>query len=519
MHDESELTRQKTEEDLAQSADDVSTGSDTTADDRRSTDGVAVLNFTAGEPADPHNWSAAKKFYVVIVGGLMSINSTMGSSIASNEISALRSVFHFPDGPQAILPATTYLVGFVLGPLVFAPLSEQYGRRPILISTLCLYIIFSMACALAPNWAAFLIFRFLSGTFASPPLSVSGGSIADVYDDKVQRGKANVYWSTATLLGPLAGPVIAGYTYPYSWKWGFWVCMILSGVCLVALVIQDETLATKILRDRAAKLNKDKTGVEYVAPADQDRPGLFIVLKITTTRPLILLCTEMLVALTCVYMAFVYAVFYMLLEIFPDIFQGIYGFTSGESGLAFVMMFAGSVITLPISHLYDKYSVGLVRRHPTKQAEYRRLPLACVGGPMFVISLMWLGWTSRASIPWIVPLLSMIFYGVAYQMIFMAMVNYVADAYGIFASSALAACAAARSVAGAIIPLAVSSMVDSLGIAWSCSVLAFISLALSFVPFGFIIWGERIRAGSKFSNKLQSEPHPELELTRSVSMV
>lgn len=95
----------------------------------------------------------------------------------------------------------------------------------------------------------------------------------------------------------------------------------------------------------------------------------------------------------------------------------------------------------------------------------------------------------------------------------------VADAYGIFASSALAACAAARSIAGAVIPLAVDSMIDTLGIAWSCSLLAFISLALSFVPVGFIIWGERIRAGSNFSKRLQDQSHPELELTRSMSMV
>lgn len=260
----------------------------------------------------------------------------------------------------------------------------------------------------------------------------------------------------------------------------------------------------------------------------------------------------MLVALTCVYMAFVYAVFYMLLVIFPDIFEGIYGFSAGESGLAFIMMFTGSIITVVAQNIYDRYSPALVRRHPTKQAEYLRLPPACVGGPLFVVSLFWLGWTAKISVPWIVPLLSMIPYGVAYQMIFMSMINCkfqqanpprrktkaqmkcgehtmltfgffcrrldVADAYGIYASSALAACAAARSVAGAVIPLAVASMVETLGIAWSCSLLAFISLGLSFVPLGFIIWGEKIRAGSKFSSRLQTEPHPELELTRSLSM-
>lgn len=219
-----------------------------------------------------------KKIYVVVVGTLLSINSTMGSSVASNEIPALQKVFDVPDGSQTTLPASMFLVGFVFGPLVFAPLSEQYGRRTILISTLFLYMIFSMATALAPNWPAFLVFRLLSGMFASPPMSVTGGSLADVFPEKIERGQANLIWSTGTLVGPLAGPVISGYAYSSSWTWAFWACMILSGICFVALVLQPETLATKLLRDRAAQLNKEKGGDRYMAPADQDRPGVLAVL-------------------------------------------------------------------------------------------------------------------------------------------------------------------------------------------------------------------------------------------------
>lgn len=202
----------------------------------------------------------------------------MGSSIASNEIPALRAMFHFPDGPQNVLPATTYLLGFVLGPLVFAPLSEQYGRRPVLVATLAAYLVFTMASALAPRWPAFLVFRFLSGTFASTPMSVTGGSIADVYADKGARGQANVLWSTATLVGPLAGPVLAGYTAAASWRWPFWTCMAFSAVCLGALLAQPETLANKILRDRAARLNREKGSDCYVAPGDQERLGLLATL-------------------------------------------------------------------------------------------------------------------------------------------------------------------------------------------------------------------------------------------------
>lgn len=60
-----------------------------------------------------------------------------------------------------------------------------------------------------------------------------------------------------------------------------------------------------------------------------------------------------------------------------------------------------------------------------------------------------------------------------------------------------------RSVAGTLLPLAIEDMVDGLGIAWSCTVLAGVSAGLALVPFGFIAYGEKIRAASRFSAALK----------------
>lgn len=61
MHHEDELSRQKTEEDLAHPEDDVSTGSETSTVDQSSTNNVAIVNFQPGEAADPHNWSMVRE--------------------------------------------------------------------------------------------------------------------------------------------------------------------------------------------------------------------------------------------------------------------------------------------------------------------------------------------------------------------------------------------------------------------------------------------------------------------------
>jgi len=83
-----------------------------------------------------------------------------------------------------------YIFGYILGPLLFGPLSETYGRKPVMMLTFLLFTIFTMACALAPNFPALLIFRFLTGVNASSPISVTGGIYADIYNDPVTRGRA-----------------------------------------------------------------------------------------------------------------------------------------------------------------------------------------------------------------------------------------------------------------------------------------------------------------------------------------
>lgn len=80
-----------------------------------------------------------------------------------------------------------------------------------------------------------------------------------------------------------------------------------------------------------------------------------------------------------------------------------------------------------------------------------------------------------------------------------------------------------RSIAGALIPLATDKMLDSLGIAWSCTVLALITAVLAIVPFLFIANGEKIRAASHFSRSLKPQSGSSIEggaeLARSLSAV
>jgi MFS family permease len=84
---------------------------------------------------------------------------------------------------------------FPKGPIVWAPLSEEYGRKYITIINFILFTLFTMSCALAPTWKTFLVFRLLSGAFGSSVVSIAPGILSDVYHDPGSRG-----WSIAIFM-------------------------------------------------------------------------------------------------------------------------------------------------------------------------------------------------------------------------------------------------------------------------------------------------------------------------------
>jgi hypothetical protein len=122
----------------------------------------------------------------------------------------------------------------------------------------------------------------------------------------------------------------------------------------------------------------------------------------------------------------------------------------------------------------------------TRKEESRRLPLACLGGPLYVVALFWLGWTSRPEIPFYIPMLAGIPFGMDFLLIFMALLNYLTDAYEIFAASSMATASCCRSLAGTVLPFAATPMYIRLGVAWASSLLGFLSLGMCVIPFMFL---------------------------------
>lgn len=138
----------------------------------------------------------------------------------------LAAEFGVTNRTVASMTVSLYVLGFALGPLVLAPLSEVYGRQGIYLACHVVFIAFICGCAFSTNVDMFLAFRFIAGCAASGPMSVGGGTIADLTTPQ-ERGKAMAGFTTGPLLGPVLGPIIGGYVSQYAgWRWTFRIILI-----------------------------------------------------------------------------------------------------------------------------------------------------------------------------------------------------------------------------------------------------------------------------------------------------
>ncbi|KAK6216044.1 hypothetical protein LQW54_003818 [Pestalotiopsis sp. IQ-011] len=108
----------------------------------------------------------------------------------------------------ATFVVSAFVLGFAIGPLVLAPMSELYGRTKVYHTSNCLFVVFTIACALSSSMGMLIAFRFLSGCAGATVVTCGSGRIVDLMAPE-KRGTSMALWSVGPLLGPIIGPVPA----------------------------------------------------------------------------------------------------------------------------------------------------------------------------------------------------------------------------------------------------------------------------------------------------------------------
>lgn len=200
------------------------------------------------DPAMPLNFPSKRKWLLMSLIAWITFLSPFASSIFSSGVPEMDIEFDNTDSILSALTVSIMVLGFAVGPLFLSPLSEIYGRRPILLGANVFLCVWQLACALAPNINTLIAFRFFAGVGGSGCLSIGGGVISDLFP-REETGVASALFALGPLvsnlkseykrhiviyityprfytnynqLGPVLGPICGGFiAAQVGWRWIF----------------------------------------------------------------------------------------------------------------------------------------------------------------------------------------------------------------------------------------------------------------------------------------------------------
>ncbi|WZH44212.1 major facilitator superfamily domain-containing protein [Fusarium acuminatum] len=423
--------------------------------------GDNFVDFRDDDVENPTNWSLTRKRYITAMVVILSSNGSIASSITAGSTQSIRDEFGISN-VTVQLTTSVFLLGFCAGPLIFAPLSEFYGRRWMLYTTFFLYVCFTYLAAWSPNFEGLLVGRFLAGAFAAGPLAITSGVLVDLWD-RGECGNAMGILICTSWIGPALGTVISGFfQLKKDWHWGMYACLWLGSFSMTLMFTIPETHGSTILVQTAKRARQH--GHDVQAEAEVSSPKLLQLYKIALTRPWVLLF-DTICFLCCLYSCVISALQYMLFTIYPLVFRDMRGWNAGVSQLPILGHAIGLVIMF-----------GHTKRRKNKEDMGRdmlpedHMVLAMIGGVGFPISMLWLSWSAH---------------------------NH--DTYGDYAASAVAVNIVARCLSSAGSPLFTTQMFNVMGIGGGGSLIAGVAALLAITPFLFYRYGHIIRSKSKYA--------------------
>ncbi|KAJ4514764.1 hypothetical protein HRR78_002699 [Exophiala dermatitidis] len=481
-----------------------------------------IVEFLPNDPSDPLNWSAFRKcFYTALITiGVFAVTLTSSAYSASAE--QIIAEFHTSSELFA-LGIALYVLGFAVGPPLWAPMGELYGRRRPFIVTHVLMVAFVGATAGCKNIASLLVFRFLAGTFAASPLTNSGGVIADLFSTN-KRGAATCLFAVAPFMGPVLGPIIGGFiTITIGWRWvqGF-CCIFIGVVAIVGTILLPETYGPVLLRRKARQLSRKSKKV-YISTLEKTTGGVeaFAVFSKTMKRPWVLLFREPIVFIASIYvsvllfrevmkpttirdcpdevqLSILYATIYMFLPAFPIIYERGRGWNAGIGSLPFLGIAVGMGLGVTYVITDDQLRYQKLGKSVTPES---RLPPAMVGAVFIPIGMFGFAWTNYPTMHWSASVVLAAPFGFGCVAVFTCILIYLVDSYTIYAASVMAATAMLRSFIGAAFPLFTTQMFTNLGIHWASSIPAFLTAACLPFPFVMYRYGPKIRMKCKYAHE------------------
>ncbi|KAL6896053.1 major facilitator superfamily domain-containing protein [Trichoderma longibrachiatum] len=202
--------------------------------------------------------SSRRKHVIVSVLSFCAFLAPLSSTSILAAVPEVAKTYH-TTGSIVNVSNAAYMALMGISPVVWGPMSQVFGRRPMTLLTTVLFFLLSIATALAPNLASFFIFRALSAFEGTAFILLGASCIGDIYRP-TERATALGWFMSGTLIGPALGPCIGGILVTYtSWRSIFWLQTALAGTgSLGVFFLVPETIHRKRIDDLEGCSRKEK---------------------------------------------------------------------------------------------------------------------------------------------------------------------------------------------------------------------------------------------------------------------
>ncbi|KAI0095748.1 MFS general substrate transporter [Hypoxylon sp. NC0597] len=449
-------------------------------------------------------WPLWKKWLYLCVVFLVQVSMNLNTTLYSNGINGISLEYGISPFALRWGGAGAFLITYSFGCELWAPWSEELGRRIILQSSLFLVNCFAVLVATSPNLAGHVIGRVLGG------LSSAGGSvtlamITDMFEpDDPMFQHATSFIVFSSVFGSIIGPIIGGFVEELlPWRWCVWIQVIFGGfVQLLHFLIVPETRAS-IIMDRVAKEYRKSGKNSHVFGPSENRRIDWVDVGRIWMRPFRMFMTEPIVVALSLLSGFSDALIFMMVQSFGFVYWQ-YGFSPIQVGLCFIPIGLGYMFAYAAFFIFIMRNVSLRSKRPEDeyaQYESRLAPLLWMA-PLLPIGLLVFAFTAAyftTPIHWLPSMIGSLLIGIANFAIYMATIDYVLRAYGPFAASATGGNGWARDfLAGVLTPYAI----PMLSVFMATIVLVVIATVLCGAVFLVYKYGPWLRHHSKFAQTL-----------------
>jgi MFS transporter, DHA1 family, multidrug resistance protein len=163
----------------------------------------------------------------------------------------IAQVLHAPTA-RVQLTVSSYLIGFAVGQVIYGPLSDRRGRRPVLLAALALYVTSTLVCAGAQRVDPLIAARFLQGIGGSGSIVLARAIVRDCYSGVAAARELSLMGSISAF-APIVAPMIGGVLQTaFGWRASF---IAMSAAAVAAIVVAARLLPETLRRrDKAVSL-------------------------------------------------------------------------------------------------------------------------------------------------------------------------------------------------------------------------------------------------------------------------